>query len=1632
MQRNHQSFGRCRFGRSAESAGTAGRRRTRVFGIRAATLAIALGSTGVLSAATFLWDGGAGVAAWSSANNWNPNGAPAPGTGHDYQFGGGVQLTSTADGATPWSVNSITFLNTAGNFTVSSSTTLNLGATGIINNDTGTQTISAPIALQANSALTATSGQIVLSGAISGSNFGFTKTGSRNVTFSGTTANTYTGVTTVGVGTLNLSKTAGVVAIAGNIVIGDGGGTDVLRTTTANQISATSALTFTTGGVPTFNLNSTAQQVGSIASVNASSTISLGSANLTVGAANTSTSFAGTLAGSTGGLIKVGTGNLTLTNAGSTFQGQLQVRDGAVSISSLTNATNNSQIGRNATIVLGNLTTTGTLQYTGAGHSVNRGLNLGGTTGGGTLEANGAGALALSGAVTSGGAGSKTLTLTGTSTAANTLSGVISNNSGVNLTSILKSGTGNWSLTNAASTYTGSTTVAGGNLSVSALANGGANSSIGAATSAASNIVLDGGTLNYTGGAVSTDRLFSVGNSGGTLVSAGSGTLTFSNIGALGFNGETGARTLTLAGSNNGSLAAVIGDNSGATAVTKNGTGTWSLAGSGSNTYTGTTTVNEGTLALNKSGGATAVAGSLLIGNGAGTDTVRLDAANQISDSAAVTLGAGGTPVLNLNGFSERIGSLASANASAQVQLGTPGAATAFTVGDSTSTTYAGTFTSGNSNPSLVKEGTGTLNLSGASAGFTGGATVNAGTLNLQSNNALGIGTVGTTVTSGATLQIDGGRLTTSNGNLSLAGTGASGTGALVGSAGNNRWDGNITLTGNTTIGTSGSGYLALGITSTGYNRVDFPILPTDTTTLSLGGHTLTLNGTTSAGDNAAIYANTRITGTGNVVINMTNTADQVVYTANLNSYTGTTTIQNGTLNLSTLIANTSPNDPDPQDVGFYALNGPIVIGDATGAAGSAKLLVQAGSLYTELINNTVSLTILRDGVLNLLSDQTADNLILTGGAVDLGSTGGLYLNGDVTVNASSGNTATIIGTGTSTLSLTVHQATGNIVANADRIFNVVGGAGNTSDLTVSAVINNGSLTKNGAGTMTITGTNTGGYEGTTTVNNGILSVQNNAALGQANGLADTATTVNTGGTLQLSNVANGNLTVSGEKLTLSGTGFDNNGALQSLAGNNTWAGTAGIALAADATIKSVQDTFTISTAITSSSSTLTVAGAGNTTISGAIGTNSGGLIKNDAGTLLLSGNNNFSGATTVNAGVVSVQSSTALGQTTGGTTVTGTGAAVYIDNTAIGGGANQLTVNAEPLALNGSGISGTGALRNFSGNNTFQGLVNVASSTLITSDSGNTLTLSGGLSSTAGTAQLLTIGTTAQNGNITVSGNITNGTTFADAVDLRKDGSGDFTFAGAAPRTGTVGAVNLAAGTMTVGTGNATTLNTAEFESAGGTTLTIGSGAQVVANYGTGTTTFFSGALAGSGTFQKDGAGTLVFDNSFTADSATLILSGGTLKLDTAQITVGTIRITGNTILDFGASGNTFLSSANLIIDNGVTVTVNNWISVANNASASTAWYLRNYPTLNSGGLLNNSITIGGSDILGGPGLANITFTDYNNLTTTWVSGNHSGWFDREIRPTPEPATYGALLIGGCLGLLGWRRWRRTAETRR
>jgi autotransporter-associated beta strand protein len=116
---------------------------------------------------------------------------------------------------------------------------------------------------------------LAVSAAISGSS-SIVKTGAGILVFNGTTADTFTRTVTVNAGTLTLSKTAGVNAIAGSGVIVNTGGTLMLGA--ANQISSSTAMTLAGG---TFNTNglhegtATTAGLGTL-TLSASSTINLG------------------------------------------------------------------------------------------------------------------------------------------------------------------------------------------------------------------------------------------------------------------------------------------------------------------------------------------------------------------------------------------------------------------------------------------------------------------------------------------------------------------------------------------------------------------------------------------------------------------------------------------------------------------------------------------------------------------------------------------------------------------------------------------------------------------------------------------------------------------------------------------------------------------------------------------------------------------------------------------------------------------------------------------------------------------------------------------------------------------------------------------------------------------------------------------------------------------------------------------------------------------------------------------------------------------------------------------------------------------------------------------------------------
>src|SRR6266404_643196 len=647
-------------------------------------------------------------------------------------------------------------------------------------NTSGTNTIDAPIILGAAAASTETftqaaGGTLVINGIISSTNTVTLSLTGGIITLAG--ANTYSG------GTALASATA--LRINNATALGTGtftinGGT--IDNTSAGSITLTNYNAqawngnFTFTGTQDLNLGTGA------VTMNASRTITVTSGTLTVG---------GPISGATFGITKAGTGTLILNGVVGTTSGAVTMNSNS---GTLTLAGNNTYTGGTT------LNSGSTLDINAAGtSSTNSAIGTGTLTiNGGTIDNTSGGTIALAtnnaqawnGDFTF--AGSNNLNL-GTGAVTMNASRIVTVNGGT-LTvggpisgatfGITKAGAGTMVLSGT-NTYTGATTINAGTLSVSSLANGGSNSNLGASTNAATNLILNGGTLSYSGAAVSTDRLFSVGTSGGTIDASGSGAINFTNTGSMGFNGQTGTRTLTLTGTNTGSntLTAIVGDNTGATSLVKNGAGTWVLTGT--NTYSGGTTINAGTLNINN---ASAL--------GTGTFTIA-GGSNAIIDNTTaspITLSTNNAQAWNGNFTFTGTQSL---------NLGTGavtlGASRTVTVNGSNLT--VGGVISG-SGFGLTKAGGGTLTLSGANT-YSGATAVNAGTLNV--NGSLASGSAVTVSNSGTVLGGTG----TINGSVSIASSGA----ILEGGTGSTGQT--LTLKGAVTMNSGSIIELALGASGT-------------------------------------------------------------------------------------------------------------------------------------------------------------------------------------------------------------------------------------------------------------------------------------------------------------------------------------------------------------------------------------------------------------------------------------------------------------------------------------------------------------------------------------------------------------------------------------------------------------------------------------------------------------------------------------------------------------------------------------------------------------------------------------------------------------------------------------------------
>ncbi|HIC7215319.1 TPA: autotransporter domain-containing protein, partial [Burkholderia stabilis] len=534
---------------------------------------------------------------------------------------------------------------------------------------------------------------------------------------------------------------------------------------------------------------------------------------------------------------------------------------------------------------------------------------------------------------------------------------------------------------------------------------------------------------------------------------------------------------------------------------------------------------------------------------------------------------------------------------------------------------------------------------------------------------------------------------------------------------------------------------------------------------------------------------------------------------------------------------------------------------------------------------------------------------------------------------------------------------------------------GTASQTFAGAITGTAGVTKQGAGTETLTGVNT--YTGGTTIAGGTLAIgaggslaaggalnltganatfdvsasganqvigtlsgvrgstvalgANGLTLGSGGGSATFGGTV--AGTGSLTKVGAGTETLTGANTYTGGTTIDA-GTLALGAGGSLAATGAvnlnGIGASLDLSAAGANQTIGALSGLSGSTvalggNTLTFGDGTTQTFGGAI-TGTGGIVKQGGGTTTLTGANTYGGATTIGAG-----------------------------NLVIGAGgslAGSTTVN---LTTAGAGFTlGTGA-----GTQTVAGLAGVTGTTVALG--GNTLTLGGAANTSfggtiGGTGAIVKNGTGTQtlSGNNTYSG----GTTVAGGTLVLGGngalGTGAVTV-GAASTIDTTSAVNLA---------NAVTLNA---------NATIG-GTQDLT---------LSGVVSGAGGLVKDGQATLTLNNSNTFQGGTVV-NGGSLVLGNSQA-LGTGGLTLN-------GGSLALGSTNVALDglnggaNGTLDTGTGTLTVAGGGTFGGA--------LTGAGALTKSgsatlVLTGASNYAGGTTIAGGTLQIGNGGTSGSIAGN-------------------------------------------
>jgi len=577
----------------------------------------------------------------------------------------------------------------------------------------------------------------------------------------------------------------------------------------------------------------------------------------------------------------------------------------------------------------------------------------------------------------------------------------------------------------------------------------------------------------------------------------------------------------------------------------------------------------------------------------------------------------------------------------------------------------------------------------------------------------------------------------------------------------------------------SGASFYSITVTNTAGVTLNNIMSAAGTLTVSgggvLSGSALTLTG---AGTYEMQSGSVSVTLAGSGTVMNKTTAGTVTLSGG-NSFTGGTTLSAGTLNInsdSALGTGTFTISGGTVDCtnGARSITNVMSIGGDFAFTGTANLTQGTGAVTLTGANRTLTVNastlalggvigdggnnyrLIKDGAgtLTLSSANTFTNgVTLSNGQLNinnaqaLGTTAGTFriANGTVVDNTSGGAITTLnypivlrnftfvgsneLNLGTGAVTITGNSRTVTVTA---------------STLTLGGAVNDGgnnySLTKDGAGTLTLGGTNT--HTGGTTLAAGTLNVNADAALG-------TGTFTISGGTVDCTNGARNvtNAMSIGASFTFTGTA-------------SLTQGTGAITLTASPTVTVSGNTLTLGGAISGTGS-LTKAGAGISVLSGTV--TIGGNLTISAGTLAGSGNTISVGGNWTNNGTFTHGNGTVTFNASSGTPTIGGSAGTTFYN---------LTKNSAQALTVGDAAAA--------------GLTIAVSNAFTWTDNNDTITVGNGQTVTFQVPSITVAagctlrGTASVSGPLTVSGGTVAPGTSGSVGSLTGGTTGDFSGAGA------------------------------------------------------------------------------------------------------------------------------------------------------------------------------------------------------------------------------------------------------------